>query len=132
MTGPGSRGRGAGWDFVHVAVDDAARLIGVRDEAEISWTKTHARHVVFADCAPADDEIAAVENDLPAAMRKLLKALTEAGYRRIGMVGGLDHDRQSRVKAREKRMQAYVDRVQARGQYDADICQAGWNTEASG
>jgi LacI family transcriptional regulator len=107
-------------------------VIGVHEEAEIAWTKTHAKHVVFADYAPADDEIDAVENDLAAAMNKLLKALTGAGYRRIGMVGWWDHDRQGRIRAREKRMQAYTDWMQARGLYDADICQAGWNTEQSG
>ena len=107
-------------------------VIGVHDAAEIAWTKAHARHVVFADFAPADDEIDAVENDLAAAMNKLLKALTGAGYRRIGLVGWWDHDRQGRIKARERRMQAYTDWMQARGLYDADICQAGWNTDSSG
>ena len=107
-------------------------VIGVHDDAEIAWIKAHAKQVVFADFAPADDEIDAVENDFAAAMTKLLKALTGAGYHRIGMVGWWDHDRQGQVRAREKRMQAYIDWMQARGLYDADICQAGWNTEASG
>jgi LacI family transcriptional regulator len=107
-------------------------VIGMHDEAEIAWAKAHARHVVFADYAPADDEIDAVENDLAAAMNKLLKALTEAGYRRIGLVGWWDHDRQGKVRAREKRVQAYIDWMQARGLFDSDICQTDWNTEQSG
>jgi LacI family transcriptional regulator len=107
-------------------------VIGVHDEAELAWLKAHAGHVVCADFTPADDEIDAVESDLVAAMRKLLKALTGAGYRRIGFVGWWDHDRQGRIKAREKRCQAYMDWMQERGLYDADICQTDWNTEESG
>ena len=83
--------------------------IGLHDAAEMDWLKTHARHVVCADFTPADDEIDAVESDLPAALRKFLTSLTEAGYRRIGFVGWWDHDRQGRIKAREKRCTAYID-----------------------
>lgn len=106
--------------------------IGLHEAEEIDWLKTHARHVVCADFTPEDDEIDAVESDLPAATRKLLKSLTAAGYRRIGFVGWWDHDRQGAIKSREKRCAAYVDWMTAAGLYDPDICQVDWNTEESG
>lgn len=106
--------------------------IGVHEAEEIDWLKTHARHVVCADFTPEDDEVDAVESDLPAAMRKLLKSLTAAGYRRIGFVGWWDRDRQGGIKSREKRCAAYIDWMTAAGLYDPDICQIDWNTEESG
>jgi LacI family transcriptional regulator len=87
--------------------------IGLHDAEELDWLKTHARHVVCADFTPADDEIDAVESDLPAAMRKLLVALTKAGYQRIGFVGWWDQDRQGKVRQREKRCATYMDWMQA-------------------
>lgn len=106
--------------------------IGLHDAAELDWLKTHARHVVCADFTPADDEIDAVESDLPAAMRKLLKALSDAGFRRIGFIGWWDHDRMGQIKAREKRCVAYIDWMLAAGRYDPELCQIDWNTEAAG
>ncbi len=107
-------------------------VIGVHEESEIAQLKGLSRHLVCADFTPGDDEIDAVESDLRSAMRKLLTSLTAAGYRRIGFVGWWDHDRQGRVKNREKRCQAYIDWMQDRGLHDPEICLADWNTEESG
>jgi LacI family transcriptional regulator len=107
-------------------------VIGLHDPAEIAWLKAHARHLVCADFAPEDEDLDAVENDLVAATRKLLAALTGAGYRRIGFAGWWDHDRTGAIKSREKRCQAFIDWMQARGLYDAALCLTDWNTEESG
>lgn len=115
-----------------LAQTSGAIVVGVHDEAELAAIRARAPHLVCADFAPADDEVDAVESDLASAMRKLLKSLTEMGYRRIGFVGWWDHDRQGQVKQREKRCQAYMEWMQDRGMFDADICQVDWNTEESG
>lgn len=107
-------------------------VIGEHDDDELAWFKTHARNLVCADFLPADDEIDAVESDRALAMRKLLKSLTEMGYRRIGFVGWWDRDHRGRVVARETRCAAYVEFMQASGLYDPDICQVDSNTEESG
>jgi LacI family transcriptional regulator len=106
--------------------------IGRHEADEVAWLKRHARHVVFADFAPADDELDSVESDLALATRKLLKALTEMGYRRIGFVGWSDHGQKGEIIAREKRCSAYVDWMREAGRFDADLCQLDWNTEESG
>lgn len=106
--------------------------IGMQEEEDVAWLKAHARHLVFADHAPDDDEIDAVENDLASAMRKLLKALTAAGYRRIGFVGWWDHRPDGSVRGREVRCTAYMDWMQAAGLYDPEICLADYNTEEAG
>ncbi|MEO6300307.1 MAG: LacI family DNA-binding transcriptional regulator [Paracoccaceae bacterium] len=106
--------------------------IGAHVDAEIAWLKRHARHVVFADFSPPDDEIDSVESDLILATRKLLKALTAMGYRRIGFVGWWDHDSTGSVRSQEKRSKAYADWMQEAGRYDPAICALDWNTEESG
>lgn len=106
--------------------------IGMLEEPETSWLKSHARHLVFADYLPPDDDLDAVASDLPGAMRKLLKSLTAAGYRRIGFVGWWDHDDEGAVKGRELRCAAYIDWMTAAGQFDPELCLTDYNTEESG
>ena len=106
--------------------------IGEHDDDEIAWFKTHARHIVCADFIPDDDDIDAVESDRALAMRKLLKALMDLGYARIGFAGWLDRDHSGKVLAQEARCAAYIDAMQVAGLYDPAICQMDYNTEASG
>ena len=106
--------------------------IGEHDDDEVAWFKTHARHIVCADFIPKDDEIDAVEADRPLAMRKLLRAMTDMGYRRIGFAGWWDHDYHGRVVAQEARCKAYVAFMCDAGLYDPAICLVDYNTEESG
>lgn len=106
--------------------------IGLHEEDEIAFLKAHARHLVFADHMPEDDEIDAVESDLPRAMRKLLAALTAAGYRRIGFVGWWDHRPDGSIRGREKRCAAFIDWMTAAGLHDPERCLTDYNTEDSG
>ncbi len=64
--------------------------IGRHSEDEIAWLQGHARHLVFADFVPGNDEIDSVQSDLTQAMRKLLSALVGMGYKRIAYLGWND------------------------------------------
>jgi LacI family transcriptional regulator len=106
--------------------------IGWHEKAEIDWICSHNRNVVFADFSPADDEIDSVESDLVLAMRKLLAALTDLGYRRIGFAGWVDRAERGPQARPEKRCQAYVDFLTGIGRFDPALCLTGTNTEESG
>ena len=106
--------------------------IGAHNDAEVAWFKAHALHIVCADFIPKDDEIDAVESDRALAMRKLLRALTDMGYRRIGFAGWWDHDYQGRIVAEEARCKAYVAFMRDAGLFDPAICLTDFNTEDSG
>ncbi len=95
--------------------------IGRQDDAEVAWLKRHARHVVFADYAPADDEVDSVQSDLTFAMRKLLGALVELGYRRIAYLGWND-----------TRAMAYVTWMKEQRLYDEHMSRGDNNTEEGG
>lgn len=111
---------------------DGIIAIGRHDSAEIDWLKRHNRHVVYADFTPASDEFDAVDSDLTLAMKKLLQALTDLDYRRIGFVGWVDQALGDLSEKPEKRYTAFVDWMNARNRYDPSICLADQNTEDSG
>jgi LacI family transcriptional regulator len=102
--------------------------IGAHRPDEVAWLKHHARALVFADFVPPDDAVDAVHADLGLAMQKLLTALAEAGYRRIGFVGW----RAEEGAAGDARAQAYADWMQAKGWHDPRLCAFDRNTEDSG
>lgn len=108
--------------------------IGPHGEADVDWLKRHSRHLVFADFIPPSDEFDAVKSDLPLAMRKLLTALAETGYRRIGFAGWTE-DAVSDPYA-EIRCRTYIDWMKESGQFDPKICltqrSEQRNTEQSG
>jgi LacI family transcriptional regulator len=95
--------------------------IGRQDEAEVAWLKRHARHLVFADYAPADDEVDSVQSDLTFAMRKLLGALVDLGYRHIAYLGWND-----------TRAMAYVAWMKEHRLYDEHLSRGDSNTEEGG
>ncbi|WP_196260842.1 LacI family DNA-binding transcriptional regulator [Pelagibacterium limicola] len=107
-------------------------VIGRHDEEEIAWLAENARHLVFADYAPASDEIDAVRSDLGLAMRKLLKALTGAGYKRIGFVGWDDVYNGVRRVQLEARCRAYMEWMKEAGLFDERLCRVERNTEECG
>ena len=106
--------------------------IGVHGDDEVAWLKRHSRHVVFADYAPRDDDIDSVESDRNLAMRKLLRALTDLHYRRIGFVGWWDHSHPGGHEVWEDRAQVYATWMRDAGSFDEGLCQLGTNTEQSG
>ena len=95
--------------------------IGRQDEDEIDWLRRHARHLVFADFAPADDQLDGVHADLWLAMEKMLTQLAAAGYRRIAYIGWGD-----------RRAQSYVQWMTQAGWFDDRMFRSGDNTEQGG
>ncbi|MEO7223003.1 MAG: LacI family DNA-binding transcriptional regulator [Devosia sp.] len=95
--------------------------IGSLEDAEVAWLKRHARQLVFADFAPADDEIDSVQSDLALAMRKLLAALVEMGYRRIAYLGWND-----------VRAMTYMNWMRDARLYDEHLARGDNNTEEGG
>jgi len=95
--------------------------IGRQEEDEIEWLRSHARHLVFADFAPHDDQFDSVQADLRLAMEKLLISLANLGYRRIAYIGWGD-----------RRAQAYVQWMTKAGWFDDRLSRSGDNTEEGG
>lgn len=97
--------------------------IGSHGEEGIAWLRKHARHLVFADFAPPDDESDSVASDLAASMRKLLGALKQRGYKRIGFAGWTAEGSGAKGEAQsEIRCQTYVDWTRQNASFDPSIC----------
>ncbi len=106
--------------------------IGVHEDAEVAWLKQHSRHLVFADYAPPDDEVDVVHSDRKLAMLKLLRALTDLGYQRIGFIGWWDLVHAGQTSKWEERGLAYMTYMQDAGKFDPALCLFDSNTEQSG
>ena len=106
--------------------------IGRHDESEIAWLKRHNRNLVFADFSPPTDEFDSVESDLMLATRKLLQALSQAGYRRIAFAGWVDQYNGVASALAERRCRAYKQWASEAGLFDERLCLTGSKTEESG
>lgn len=108
--------------------------IGHQDQDEIAWLTRHARHVVFADFAPVSDEYDSVSSNLVTAMHKLLNALKDRGYRRIGFAGWMEE--RSEDPYYELRCRSYIQWMRDNLAFDPEICvterPVGRHTEQSG
>lgn len=111
---------------------DGVIAVGMLDGIHTSWLQAHAKHLVFADFTPQDDETDSAESDVSDAMRKLLAALTSKGYKRIGFIGWWDRNSHGDITGRDKRSGAYVDWMRQEGRYDAELIALDSNTEESG
>jgi LacI family transcriptional regulator len=94
--------------------------IGHHSEAEIAWLRRHSRQIVFANFAPPDDEFDSVDSDLAVATRKLLNALKEMGYRRIGFAGWTEEGRADPFG--EVRCKTYIEWTKENAEFDPKIC----------
>jgi len=108
--------------------------IGHHDRDEIAWLGRHARQLVFADFVPPSDEYDSVSSDLVAATHKLLNALKERGYRRIGFAGWMEE--RSDDPFYEIRCHSYIKWMREHLDFDPEICvterAADRHTEQSG
>jgi LacI family transcriptional regulator len=95
--------------------------IGWMEDQDVAWLKHHSRQLVFADFAPVDDEIDSVQSDLALAMRKLLSAMVEMGYRRIAYLGWNDI-----------RAMTYMNWMREARLYDEHLARGDSNTEEGG
>ena len=107
-------------------------VIGLHSGAEIDWVMSHNPNVVFADFSPVGDEHDSVRSDLDLAMRKLLQALDDQGYRRMAFIGWDITSSRSTTSISDRRLPAYQDWMRAKGRYEPDLCRIGDNTEQSG
>lgn len=94
--------------------------IGCHDEARIAELQRLARHVVFADFAPPGDEFDSVTTDLSSAVDKLLKSLTDLGYRRIGFAGW--REQRSDDPFAEVRCRTFIQWMRGFGAFDEQLC----------
>ena len=124
------------------AMPDAALLqsasgviaIGSQTAEDVAWLQRHARHVVFADFVPPTDEFDSVASDLSMAMQKLLFALRDRGYQRIGFAGWIEENQADPYG--EVRCRAYIDWTRQNASFDPRICATDQaverNTEQTG
>ncbi len=106
--------------------------IGYQDEPVVAWLKKHCRFLVCADFTPPDDEVDSVASDRVHAMQKLLRALDNMAYKRIGFVGWWDRVHSGQTSQWEERGLAYVAWMRDAGKFDPSICRLDHNTEQSG
>ncbi|MGA1804770.1 LacI family DNA-binding transcriptional regulator [Rhizobium sp. HT1-10] len=106
--------------------------IGRHTDEEVEWLREHSRTVVFADFSPQLDLEDSVESNIQLAIRKLLTALHERGYRRIGFVGWLEHINQVPHLFTERRCRAYIEWMTQAGLFDPDLCVTEHLTPDSG
>ncbi|WDR01761.1 substrate-binding domain-containing protein [Devosia algicola] len=98
---------------------DGVIAIGIHSTAEIDWLREHCRHLVFADFAPPGDEFDSVGSDLRTATRKMLNALNDMGYKRIGFVGWAES---ADEPYSETRCRAYVEWSREFATFDPSRC----------
>jgi LacI family transcriptional regulator len=94
--------------------------IGHQGPDEIAWLNRHARHVVYADFVPPSDELDSVSSNLVTAMYKLLNALRDRGYRRIGFAGWMEE--RSDDPFYEIRCRSYIQWMRDNLGFDPEIC----------
>lgn len=94
--------------------------IGHQADDEIAWLTRHARHLVFADFVPPSDEYDSVSSNLVTATHKLLNALKERGYRRIGFAGWMEE--RSDDPYYEVRCRSYIQWMRDNLEFDPEIC----------
>ena len=94
--------------------------IGHQADDEIAWLTRHARQLVFADFVPPSDEYDSVSSNLVTATHKLLNALKERGYRRIGFAGWMEE--RSDDPYYEVRCRSYIQWMRDNLEFDPEIC----------
>lgn len=107
-------------------------VIGWHSDEEEAWLSRHARNIVYADYAPAQEGMDCVVNDCEAAMLSLLDALSGLGYARIGFVGWTDRLEREGIERKEKRHLAFETWMAAHGRSTAGLIHLGTNTAESG
>ncbi|MBO9101566.1 MULTISPECIES: LacI family DNA-binding transcriptional regulator [unclassified Rhizobium] len=106
--------------------------IGRHTDEEVEWLREHSRTVVFADFSPQIDLEDSVESNIQLAMRKLLSALRDRGYRRIGFIGWLEHINQVPNHFTERRCRTYIEWMKQHDLFDPELCVTEHLTPDSG
>lgn len=123
--------RSDGYQDPHIFKDVAGLiLIGCHASDEVAWMIAQNRNIVFADYAPKDDTIDAVESNLTIATYKLLDAMGQLGYRRIAFAGW--RYRRSENQEPEDRCVAYQNWMIRHKRFDPELLAIGKNTAETG
>jgi len=105
-------------------------VVGPYEEGDLELLVQHSRHLVFADFTPVTDDFDSVQNDLALATLKLLNALAELNYRRIGFMGWAESRGSGPFD--EIRCRTFLDWQKTNGKLDPRLCLTDRNTEESG
>ena len=105
-------------------------VVGPYDEGGLELLAQNSRHLVFADFSPVSDDFDSVQNDLALATLKLLNALVDMNYRRIGFIGWVES--RGAGPFEEIRCRTFLDWQKTNGKFDQRLCLTERNTEESG
>jgi LacI family transcriptional regulator len=97
-------------------------------DVEIAWLRQHARHVIFADFDPRDDQIDSVFSDVGLATHRILDMLKASGYKRVGFIGSHEHLNGETLEFGERRCAAYIEWQKANGSFDPALLALGTST----
>jgi LacI family transcriptional regulator len=113
---------------------DASGVIAVgrHTNQEVEWLREHSRTLAFADFSPATDLDDSVESDIHLAMRKLLSAIRDRGYRRIGFIGWIEDINQVPHHFIERRCRTFIDWMKEADLFDPELCMTERLTPDSG
>jgi LacI family transcriptional regulator len=113
---------------------DASGVIAVgrHTDQEVEWLRQHSRMLAFADFSPLSDLDDSVASDIHLAMRKLLSAVYERGYRRIGFIGWIEDISQDPHQSIERRCRAFMDWMKDANLFDPELCMTERLTPDSG
>ena len=103
-------------------------VIGKHSDDEVAWLRAHARHMVFADFDPRDDQIDSVFSDVGLATHRILNMLKASGYRRVGFIGSHEHLNGETLEFGERRCAAYIDWQKANGTFEPELLALGTST----
>lgn len=104
------RGEGGQLDLSDVGSIDGILVVGYFSPEEVVMLESVSKELIFVDYSPDDDLYDSILVNLKAAIVKMLDYLLDKGFKRIGYIGGMDADLESRneVDVRETAFRGYL------------------------
>jgi LacI family transcriptional regulator len=112
-------------DFAMLSGLSAAIVVGHHPSAEIEAMARICPHLIMADYNPRMPQFDCVRADLGEATVNVLDSLDQAGYRRIGFVGGYELMDNDALMHGEQRCKAFIEWHEARGRYQPELLALG-------
>ncbi len=103
----------------------AAIVVGHHPKAEIEAMAKVCPHLIMADYNPRMPQFDCVRADLGEATTTILDSLEQAGYRRIGFVGGYELMDNDALMHGEQRCKTFIEWHEARGSYRPELMALG-------
>jgi len=111
---------------------DGLIFIGKFSEREVKYYEAKYKNLVFVDSSRFGDRHDSIIIDIKGAVNKVLNHLLASGYKRIGYIGGIETYEEYREPLGEKRYDAFVNYMKAKGIYRKEDCYIGRFTPQSG